>query len=224
MKRAACKNSKGFTLVEIAIAMVIFGLLLGGLMGPLKMQLDNMKRRETIQTMDTIKQAIIGFALRNGRIPCPDTNDPDNLENLGIAACATPVGTVPWATLGVRGLDAWKRPFTYRVDPQFADRTDGTTSCPDAPAAGISFQVCAIGDISVLDSQGGNQVAVEIPAIIVSHGRNWAGPGDADENDNRDNDTIFIDKTHINQGYDDLVAWIGVNSLIAKMVAAGQLP
>ncbi len=105
------KNSKGFTLVEIAIVMVIFGLILGGIMGPLKMQRDNMQRKETQQSMKTIKHALVGYALINGRIPCPDTSA-NGLENMSGLNCTNARGTVPWATLGVVKEDAWKHPFT----------------------------------------------------------------------------------------------------------------
>lgn len=220
MSKTVIKNSKGFTLVEIAIVMVIFGLILGSIMGPLKMQLDNMKRKETEQSMETIKQAIMGYALRNGRIPCPDTNL-DGLENMAGLNCASARGTVPYATLGVNRLDAWKKPFLYRVDTQFADNNPGT-GCPDVTVN--SFAICSTGNISVFDSSGGNLVANGVPAIIVSQGSNRGFVSDADEQENSDNDTNFVDKTHINQGYDDFVDWINLYTLIAKMVAANKLP
>lgn len=223
MNQSVKKYSQGFTLVEISIVMVIFGLLLGGLLGPLQVQRDNLKRKETEQSLQTIKQAITGFALRNGRIPCPDTNL-DGQENLAGQNCVSPRGTLPWATLGVIRFDAWKQPFTYRVDTRFADIPNGTGCTDDPIVVGISFQICSTGNITVLDSRGGALVASGIPAIIVSHGRNWVSAGDTDEQENRDNNTIFVDKTHINQGYDDLVDWVNINNLRASMVYAGKFP
>lgn len=223
MSKTKLKMSKGFTLVEVAIVMVIFGLLLGGLMGPLSMQLDNMKSRETEQSMQTIKQAIIGFALRNGRIPCPDTTG-NGLENMAGDNCTGLEGTVPSATLGVNPEDAWRRPFTYRVDGQFADNTDGT-GCTDTDVVPlISFQICSRGNITVSDSNGGNLVAGDIPAVIVSHGRNWPVNSDADELENANGNANFVDKNHINQGYDDFVDWVNPNILIGKMISANKLP
>jgi uncharacterized Ntn-hydrolase superfamily protein len=60
--------------------------------------------------------------------------------------------------------------------------------------------------------------------VIVSHGDNWVAAGDVNEQENSDNDASFVDKNHINQGYDDLVGWININNLIGKMVAANKLP
>ena len=224
MNTTVMKNSKGFTLVEIAIVMVIFGLILGGIMGPLKMQRDNMKRKETQQSMETIKSALVGYTLRNGRIPCPDTTA-NGLENINMAGtnCANARGTVPWATLGVVKEDAWKHPFTYRVDTQFADN-NFVSGCPDADKLGITFQICSTGNIRVFDRNGGNLVASGIPAIIVSHGSNGPATSDADEQENSDNNPNFVDKTHINQGYDDFVDWVNINNLVGKMVSANKLP
>lgn len=222
MKKNPLKKSNGFTLVEIAIVMVIFGLIIGGLLGPMQIQMENLDRRETIETIETTKAAIVGFAIRNGRIPCPDT-DNDGQENMTGSNCSNARGTAPWATLGVTSVDAWKQPLTYRVDEDFADTSDGTPDCADPDVSGISFEVCSTGDIDVLDSNGGNPVASGVPAMLVSHGKNWSGPDDSDEQENSDNDTDFVDRNHLNDGYDDLVGWINLNTLIGKMVAANKL-
>lgn len=219
------RKIKGFTLVEIAIVLLVFGLVIGGLMGPLQVQLESLDRKATVKEIGLIKESIVGFAIRNGRLPCPDT-DSDGAEDMSGSACTQVYGNVPWATLGVGIMDGWKRPFTYRVDTTYADTTDGS-GCADDDTAGVSFEICSAGDISVLDSQGGNAVASNLPAIIVSHGKNWAQATGNDEGENTDDDAIFVDKTYASGGsnnYDDIVDWVNLNNLIAKMVAAEKLP
>jgi prepilin-type N-terminal cleavage/methylation domain-containing protein len=131
-------RSKGFTLAEIAVALVVVALLLGGALVPLTAQIDVRNFAETQRTQDQIKEAIIGFALANGRLPCPaigataggtvDTTtwatpiaagteqwDPANYR------CYAVFGVVPWATLGTAQTDSWGRRFSYRVSPAFAD-------------------------------------------------------------------------------------------------------
>ncbi len=62
---------KGFSLIELAIVLVVVALLLGGLLVPLTMQIEQQKIRETQKSMEEIKDALVGFALANGRFPCP---------------------------------------------------------------------------------------------------------------------------------------------------------
>jgi len=220
-------NSKhqGFTLVEMAIVLLVFGLVIGGLMGPLQTQLESLDRKATVKEIGLIKEAIVGFALRNGRIPCPDA-DSDGAEDIVSGDCANAEGTLPWATLGVGDLDGWKRPFTYRVDTTFADTEDGS-GCADDDVAGVSFEMCSTGDISVLDSKSGNTVVSGVPAVILSHGKNWAQTAGNDEGENQDADVEFVDKTYAigsSNNYDDIIDWVNLNNLIGNMVAAEKLP
>src|SRR3981081_2186410 len=68
---SAMSPSKGFTLAEMAVAVVILALLLFGAMVPFSAQVDIRSVADTRRTMDAIKEAIVGFALANGRLPCP---------------------------------------------------------------------------------------------------------------------------------------------------------
>lgn len=209
----------------MAIVLLVFGLVIGGLMGPLQTQLESLDRKATVKEIVLIKEAIVGFALRNGRIPCPDTGS-DGVEDISSGSCANAEGMLPWATLGVGRLDGWKRPFTYRVDTRFADTEDGS-GCADDDVAGMSFEMCSTGDISVLDSKGGNTVASGAPAVIISHGKNWPQTAGNDEGENQDSDVEFVDKTYASGGsnnYDDIIGWLNMNNLIANMVAAEKLP
>lgn len=215
-------KKNGFSLVEMAVVLVIFGLVIGGMVGPIKLQLEVMKLRDTKKTIELTTQTLVGYALRNGRLPCPDT-DNDGAENRNGLSCSNASGLVPYATLGITAIDAWKQTLSYHVDTRFADSNDGS-GCPDADTPGISFEICSNGNIRILDASGGSDIASDIPAVVISHGKNWASGGDNDEQENRDNDANFVDKNHINQGYDDLVGWVNINQLISALVNAGQLP
>lgn len=239
---------QGFTLVELAIVLFILALLLGGLLAPMAVQVEQSERRETRNSMEEIREAIYGFTLREGRLPCPDCRNAadgdcsDGVVNNGIEdrvgavdeeVCRTEVGNVPWATLGVSGADAWGRRFTYRVDGRFADDEDGTgASCPETP--GISFELCApdpsgpFNYIRVEDGDG-NMVADFIPAIIVSHGKNPEFRSDFElQNSGYDPDgNIFIDRPisqQDGQEFDDILVWISPHQLRTKMLRAGLLP
>ena len=141
--RAACT---GFTLAELAIALVIVGLLLASAMIPLSAQVELRNVSETRRTLDQIKDAVIGFAQENGRLPCPalgltPTGTIDAVVRVPPAffaagaeqydatnkRCYTALGVVPWSTLGVPETDSWARRFSYRVSPAFADDPSLTT-------------------------------------------------------------------------------------------------
>jgi prepilin-type N-terminal cleavage/methylation domain-containing protein len=132
--------SKGFTLAEMAVAVVILALLLFGAMVPFSAQVEIRNVADTRRTMDSIKDAIIGFAQANGRLPCPadgtipaggtdaagrpagaEQLTPTTLPPPSTAACTNSFGAVPWTTLGVAETDGWGRRFSYWVSPIFAD-------------------------------------------------------------------------------------------------------
>src|SRR5450756_1293281 len=120
-------QQKGFTLVEMAMVLLIVALLLGGMLVPLSAQMEQRNVSETQKSLSEIKEAIIGYALANGQLPCPaDPSIATGLTNAGIVrpTCTTVAnssGVLPWATLGVSETDAWGNRYTYRVTPEFAD-------------------------------------------------------------------------------------------------------
>ncbi len=185
------RTTNGFTLIEIAIVLVIVGLLLGGLLMPLATQVEVQRRTETEKALKEINEAIIGFAMTNGRLPCPANRATPagtvgaGLERVQLPAAGSPAcggagneyGVVPWATLGVSELDAWGRRFTYRVTNFYTDRiTDNTVACAALPT-NASFALCSDGDMLITNGPllGNVTLAATIPAVIVSHGKNGNG-------------------------------------------------
>jgi len=216
-------TQQGFTLLEMAIVLVVLGLLLGGLLMPLSTQMEKQDRDETQKTLQEIQEALIGYTMANGRLPCPDT-DGDGIIDMG-TTCSNTQGTIPWVDLGVGREDAWGQPFTYRVTGDFADTNDGT-GCGTA-TAGVSFSLCSVADIDVFDAAAGNPVANQIPAIVIAHGSNWGTTTSADERENTDRDRRFVDRRPSMTAaptFDDQVIWISSNILKTKLVSAGRLP
>ena len=126
-------RGKGFSLVELAVALAIIALLLAGALIPLSTQIDVRNGADTQRGMESIREAITGFAQANGRLPCPANGSTAagvagaGTEQFNGTSCTAAFGVVPWATLGVSEVDAWGRRFSYRVAPAFADAVSLTT-------------------------------------------------------------------------------------------------
>ena len=229
---------KGFTLIEMAIVLLIITLLLSGLLVPLSTQVEQRKIAETQKSLEEIKEALIGFAIINGRLPCPAKSATEGDENVCTGAQPR-TGFIPWAALGVPKLDGWGHIFRYSVTPAF------TLAPPNGPT------LTTLRDITITtrDSAGTpiNLSNVNsIPAMVLSHGRNGYGAFDdqgvaqspvpvanADEVDNKNIapiQAIFISRPQTDNPaaaggeFDDIVVWLSPNILFNRMVAAGKLP
>jgi prepilin-type N-terminal cleavage/methylation domain-containing protein len=126
---------RGFSLIEIALVLVVVGLALGGVLAALGPQLENKKVSDTQNRIKEASDAIMAFAMVNGRLPCPaELPTAVAAANRGQAAplnpprglCTNFEGFVPARTLGLgeqgiggasEGLmqDAWGFGLRYRV-------------------------------------------------------------------------------------------------------------
>ena len=96
-------NTRGFSLIEVAIVLVIISVLVAIVAVPLATQLEQQRITETNKQLETIKEAVIGFALANGRFPCAASLADNGLESLKISGpsvgdCNAYVGYVPAVT------------------------------------------------------------------------------------------------------------------------------
>ncbi len=184
--RVPTSASNGFTLVEIAVVMLIIALLMTGLIPTISSQFEQQRNNETRKLLEEIKSALLGFAVANGRLPYPACGTiATNTLNAGIelspasaAICTTgasDITVLPWATLGLSETDAWGRRFSYSITNAFADDTDGTATAACTVSVGVSFQLCSNGDLFVKDATAGNNIASSLPAVVVSHGNNGCG-------------------------------------------------
>jgi len=230
------RRQAGFTLVEIAIVLLIVGLLIGGMIAPLSSQMEQRRVSDTRRTMDEAREALFGYALRNGYLPCPAISSSNGLEDRTGNVCNKRYGYLPWAALGVGRLDGWNHLMGYTVTPAFAD-------------SGVLFTLKTARDITIATRAANGQLTAatdisDIPAAIISFGRNGygatsdqnaiiadSGAGNIDEKTNLQSSgnaliarDVSDDPRAPGGAFDDMVLWISPNILYNRMVAAQRLP
>jgi prepilin-type N-terminal cleavage/methylation domain-containing protein len=220
MMKSKIKVNSGFTLIEIAIVLIIFGFILSGLLTSLSSQTDIKNYSTTQKELNEIKETLIGYSLSHlaldGRpyLPCPDT-DNNGTENRTGTACTSSEGNLPWADLGMPETDSWNNRYRYRVASlAFADNS-------------LGFTLTSNGNITIRDAVAGNIIASSIPAVVFSRGKNGAGTGtDEAENTNIANTLIISHPPSSTAGnqFDDIVTWIPSGILFNRLIQAGRLP
>ena len=122
----------GFTLVEIAIVLLIVTILLGYTVAMFPVQQELKQYRRVQAEMGSVIEHLIAFAQVKGRLPCPDTStDTDGSGNtidgeedrLGINDCEAYFGFLPARTIGMNGkynaagvlVDPWGSGYGYAV-------------------------------------------------------------------------------------------------------------
>jgi prepilin-type N-terminal cleavage/methylation domain-containing protein len=208
MKRHLLSNAHGFTLLEIAIVMVIIGILTGGGISLMKVLTERKARNATADYLQQVRTALVGFAVDNGRLPWADSNG-DGTADIGTAR-----GTLPFLTLQLPPSDAYKKTLNYEINANLAVSRSGTCS---ALRAGLS------GRPQMVDADG-SAVAFSVAAVLVS-----AGPMDADGSGNVFDDLTtgaFLGNNATGtpaylrhppvQDFDDLTAYVGGSELSAN--------
>ena len=134
----APRPQTGFTLAELAIVVVIVSLLLGGMMAMVSAQREQRKWSETTSQLEAARDAILGYAIANGRLPCPANSASSGAEVRqasgvcgaagndydyygGVVAGVT-YGLLPAVTLGYQpvddqgyAVDAWGNRLRYAL-------------------------------------------------------------------------------------------------------------
>ncbi len=219
------KISQGFTLVEMSIVLIIIGFLIGGMFAPLSMQMNQQKIRDTKKTLETIKEALMGYAILNNRLPCPA------LDNNGNESTATPCATydksdgyLPWVDLGVSQYDAWGNIFRYRLDNSYdtsltSSDTSSELKIRDINSNHLTNEIVNSNVIAIIFSCGKNG----IPDATNNDSGNYSGANCSPPSAPTDNNTYTQD-FYVENGFDDILVWLPKTILINQLVSAGKWP
>lgn len=93
MRVLASLRAAGFSLLELSVVLAIIALLLGGLLTPLAVQRDAAAASETQMQLVEIRDALLGFAIANERLPCPASDSSNGRESFCSSASGACVAT-----------------------------------------------------------------------------------------------------------------------------------
>jgi prepilin-type N-terminal cleavage/methylation domain-containing protein len=197
------REEKGFTLVELAIVLVIVGLLLGlgaGMVGPLTKRV---KLNESRETVSAAVDSVMGYASINNRVP---------------DLSASPSPTSFWTNVRTQN-DSWGRPLVYVFDNNLAASICNRTStnmavriCNDAACGtfsiinNVAFLVASAGDNANNQTYGSLAIAVATTINTYLVGipvDNFAG-----------------DFTRATDEYDDIVKWMTLPEMQVKLACS----
>ena len=229
------RASPGFTLIEMAVVLLILSLLAGSLGAGLSSHLARRAERATDDALDEARDTLLGYALRKGHFPCPAKGPQDGTEDRSGSGsgCARHAGLLPWATLGIHGVDGWSRRLRYAITPAYTRSItsvdDGTFELVTRNLDGTELKLTTTGGLT--------------PVVILSHGPNGLGAVAADgslqppplpgSDEARNTDTsarLFVSRgLSENPGapggaFDDRVSWISPNLIAHRLIGAGRLP
>lgn len=220
-------RQRGFSLAEMAIVLVIVGILMASGLGALSSQLSNQRIKETKQMLERANEALLGYALSHNRLPCPA--DAAGLESTRTAGqCTALYGDLPWQALGLPENDSWGRRLKYRVTSTFAKQD---AICGDTTLSPC-FTLQSVGDNTVKSAAGSYLISTSAAAaaIIFSEGPNGDNStSSANETENRDcksphNATcnkIFVQDSP-DANFDDILIWIPTLTLLYRLSVAGK--
>ena len=182
-------RQKGFTLVEVAIVLVILGLIIGLGIPMLRMLVQQNKLTEDRAVVKEAKQALIGYAYAHGGFP--DVYKSNGLKLL------------PYFKLGIRATDANANPLIYDVNPLLTESKTGgnlQTFCQN-----VAIEMAKNGYPQIEYSDGKR---TPVAFVVVSKSINYrlddlnANAAKADNNR-----AVFDAPSHpYGKNYDDIVA------------------
>ena len=231
------RHARGFTLIELAMVMLILALLIGGALSTVKVQMEKQRVSDTQKALSDAREAILGFAIQNRRLPRPAAAAGIGAEGPPCASATQCSGFLPWATLGLPAGDAYGMQIRYVASVALSGNGAGSNCITTAatgsvtlqgrvPGPGLSNQVTGLP--YVLVSQGARNLGV------TQGGTPRADNGGGLNLDELQNETptlvgsevavvsrpVSADPATPGGEFDDLLAWDSLYTLVNRIAAA----
>jgi prepilin-type N-terminal cleavage/methylation domain-containing protein len=236
----------GFTLLEIAIVLAILSVMLAAAATTLVRQLEGQRYANAERELASIRDALVGYAMTHKRLPRPATSALDGLERTSDCASESEcTGLIPWTTLGIGRLDPWGKHYRYSVTRELANSTmtiqigsagrkevfssSRSTGSTGDVASAVAAVVWSHGARNFGHSETG-QVLANTSVTNLDEQANTSATfptGGAGQRFVARQPTDFIgyrDRAgHVVGEFDDVVSWLSMPVLIARLVAAGRI-
>jgi prepilin-type N-terminal cleavage/methylation domain-containing protein len=180
------KHQSGFTLVELAVVVVIIGIMATAGLAALNSQLASASISVTKKKQEAIKDALETYLVKNKRLPCPAT-DTTGQESRVItntpANCTGYFGLLPYAELNLpksMALDGWEDFFSYAVSSQWTLSYSNAAPVVGGKLTNLAANAFNVGDLGAI-TVNNRPLPVTTPtssisaAFVVSHGKNGLG-------------------------------------------------
>ena len=193
------RTEPGFTLIELAVVLVIIGTMLTLGIAAFNAQTTSSAYTKTKLKLDVLREALTNHLATRGHLPCPDADltapdgrGDDDRNNVGSGTelrdkpCSVAVGLVPYVELELpreAALDGWENFFSFQVAiDRPSQECDGANPAIFDSNKDWTRLHCFFsgndGNISVVtkDATGATVSSVSNAAVvIVSHGSNGFG-------------------------------------------------
>lgn len=208
-------QQRGFSLLEMAIVILALSLILASVVQFLRVQSESNALQETDQQLQVIREALLGFATLNEKLPCPAADENGQVAN---SYCAKE-GYLPWVDLAIDGRDAWGNVFRYRIDENFA------ATIPTDLQTKNNFKIKNVkgdtdwtvtNDSATCPSSTGD--CSRVVAIFFSTGANKQA-----DSRNTGGDATYAYDEYTEQ-FDDRLLWLGTSDLVGGMLRVGKWP
>ena len=247
-------RTRGFTLLELMLVLFIVAILATSLTMPLAAQVSLRRIEETRRQLDEARDALLGFAVANGRLPCPASDASRGMESFAPGSdardglCADFFGgLLPSATLGLSPLDAegfsrdaWGSASNRIRYAVFGGRAVGGIQNPLTRVNGVRLAtldeigsapgylvICATGTAADASGCGpaANQLTRKAAFVLLSLGPNAPATPPRGSDESRNVDGDAVFVSHESApDFDDIVTWASVSQLAGRLVSAGRAP
>ncbi len=205
------KNKKAFTLIEMAIVLIILSMVIGTVISMTRASYQKNRLNETKNNIHKIKQSIIGYAGIYNKLPSADTAA-DTIPNDGKGEGNTGIGNISYIDLQLNSKDEFGMVYQYDVNDDLLTATTNQQFCNK-----LSVISGSDTEFPLVENDDASQ-KYSVAAIVISKGENKLLTGKNDDSPAPNNrEYEMSSNTYAVTTNDDLVIEITASELYSRL-------